>query len=318
MSRRMTLTRLPDDEAAALWADLELQPDFSDHDRAALQDWLCSGEGRADLLQSHRRLIDDPVLAKALTARAAWARRRHGPNRRQLMALAASVAAVAFLGAPQLMTALGERHVTARGEARREALADGSQMHLNGATRARVKFGAQERQVSLVEGEAYFSVAHDPERPFRVRSPHGVITAVGTEFDVDRLGEATEVAVYEGRVRVEAARGEGAPIFLSAGERARIEGGVVLRLTDFEPAQIRDWRSGWLEVENAPLGELLTELNRASSMQIVASGAGVTGLPVSGRFRLSHPDAAAGMLSALHGLEVYRQGDKIVLTAPSG
>jgi len=228
------------------------------------------------------------------------------------MAIAASAALTVALGGPQLTGLLaGQALNTDRGEARREVLADGSQVHLNGATRARVRLGSAARKVRLDEGEAYFAVAHDPARPFSVTSPHGVVTAVGTQFDVDRLDDATEVSVYEGRVRVEPAGG-GAPVYLSAGERARISGGAVTRLAGFEPAQARDWRSGWLEVENAPLSDLLTELNRASSLPIVAEGA-TAGLSVSGRFRLSDPAGAAAMVAALHGLEVRREGERIVL-----
>lgn len=313
-------TGLSDDEAAALWADLEVRPEFSARERGELDAWLAERPDRARLLQSHRRLIDDPVLEAALApaarrARGRWADMAGGGG----LALAAGLAAVVVLAGAQVPTLVaGEGLSTGRGEARREMLADGSEVHLNGATKARVRLRAQARQVRLMEGEAYFAVAHDPERPFSVRSPHAVITAVGTQFDVDRLGEATEVAVYEGRVRVEAAGGLAPPVYLGAGERARIEGGSVQRLTSFEPTQARDWRSGWLEVEDTPLGDLLTELNRASPTLISATGPDVLALSVSGRFSLADPEGAADMVAALHGLEARRQGGRIVLTPRAG
>lgn len=316
MSGAIRLMNLPDDEAAALWADLELRPDFSDRDRAVLQAWLAAGAGRADLLRAHRRLVDDPLLATVLAA-SARPRLRRPAVARGAWALAAGLAAVAVLGGSPLSSALvGEGLVTARGEMRSEGLADGSHVQLNGATKARVRLGRQAREVRLVEGEAYFAVAHDPQRPFSVRSPHGVITAVGTQFDVDRLSDATEVAVYQGRVKVEAAGAKGPPTFLSAGQRARIESGVVLRLTNFEPDAAHDWRSGWIEVADAPLADLITEINRSAATQLAAADAEVRALPISGRFPLRDAEGVAAMVAALHGLEVRREDDRLLLASP--
>jgi transmembrane sensor len=57
---------------------------------------------------------------------------------------------------------------TERGEIRLAPLKDGSTVLLNTQTRIRVRYSEGERRVTLLKGEAYFSVARDEKRPFIV------------------------------------------------------------------------------------------------------------------------------------------------------
>lgn len=84
-------------------------------------------------------------------------------------------------------------------------LKDGSKITLaaNGRIRYANKFLAAKREVYL-EGEAFFDIAKDPERPFFVYS-NGLITKVlGTSFTIKAYGNSNEVIVEvkTGRVSV--------------------------------------------------------------------------------------------------------------------
>ncbi|MCE7065472.1 FecR family protein [Dyadobacter sp. CY326] len=84
-------------------------------------------------------------------------------------------------------------------------LEDGSKITLaaNGRIRYANKFVAAKREVYL-EGEAFFDIAKDPERPFFVYS-NGLITKVlGTSFTIKAYGNSNEVTVEvkTGRVSV--------------------------------------------------------------------------------------------------------------------
>src|ERR1700733_6084452 len=57
---------------------------------------------------------------------------------------------------------------TATGEQRAFELDDGSVIHLNTSSKVALRFGAQTREVRLLQGEALFRVHHDAARPFRV------------------------------------------------------------------------------------------------------------------------------------------------------
>lgn len=85
-------------------------------------------------------------------------------------------------------------------------LADGTQIWLNSQTTLRypVKFTGNERTVYL-EGEAYFKVNHDKQRPFYVHTKDQVnIQVLGTSFNVRAYGDEqeTETVLEHGSVKM--------------------------------------------------------------------------------------------------------------------
>ena len=83
-----------------------------------------------------------------------------------------------------------------------QRLPDGSMVRLNANTKVEVSFTPEFRRVNLLQGEAHFSVAKAPERPFRVFANDVRVQAVGTAFNV-RLSEGeVDVLVTEGTVEV--------------------------------------------------------------------------------------------------------------------
>lgn len=90
-------------------------------------------------------------------------------------------------------------------------LPDGTEVNLNAGSRLRYDrmYGVRERFVEL-EGEAYFIVARDQEKPFIVKTPYLNVTAVGTEFNVKAYpgDETIETTLVEGSIRVEPTEGK--------------------------------------------------------------------------------------------------------------
>jgi transmembrane sensor len=56
--------------------------------------------------------------------------------------------------------------------------------------------------VELLEGQAQFSVAHDPQRPFKVQVGERTVIALGTKFTVEYIDHEFRIAMLEGRVAV--------------------------------------------------------------------------------------------------------------------
>ena len=86
----------------------------------------------------------------------------------------------------------------------RMVLADGTQVWLNSESELRfpVNFTGNERRVFL-KGEAYFQVAKDETKPFRVETGALEIEALGTQFDVNAYRDNGQwmTTLVEGRVR---------------------------------------------------------------------------------------------------------------------
>lgn len=178
--------------------------------------------------------------------------------------------------------------VTSTGEHKELILADGSRVTLGAQTSLSVEFTAEARNLRLNGGEAFFSVKKDPSRPFRVRALDGVITAVGTAFNVRTSGDRVTVAVMEGVVAVADAdtldvtaslNVPGSPGTvniqrLAPGEQvtftARIDEPVfqTLALTRIDPEQSARWRDGWLVYRQEPLRDVLRDVARYSAVKI--------------------------------------------------
>jgi transmembrane sensor len=230
-----------------------------------------------------------------------------GVGRRRLAAFAAVIAVLALIA---LLTRLGDgaRYETASGEKLTVQLRDGSQVRLNSGTKIRERFGARERGIELIQGEALFDVAHDVTRPFRVRTGTSIVQALGTQFDVRRRGDSLAVLVTSGRVAfsIDSPAKQGAiPLALSAGQALLVRTGLdagaaeVRALTAEEELQILYWSDGRIVLIGTPVREAVERFNRFNETQLVIDDEDVGRFPLGGTFRLSRPEDFATALRKL-------------------
>src|SRR5258708_24248903 len=102
------------------------------------------------------------------------------------MALIGVIVAFYFLRPQILLLSLVESpyYATAIGERKPVTLTDGSKVLLNTDSRIQIDYSAEQRIVRLLQGEAFFEVAHNRARPFLVYAGANVVRAVGTAFSV--------------------------------------------------------------------------------------------------------------------------------------
>ncbi len=85
-------------------------------------------------------------------------------------------------------------------------LSDGSEVHLNyGSTLKYPQIFYGETRGVVLSGEGYFAVAHNPDKPFIVKTGKLNIKAVGTEFNVQSYpgDETISTTLVEGKVLLE-------------------------------------------------------------------------------------------------------------------
>jgi transmembrane sensor len=247
---------------------------------------------------------------------AEW-RKRHAPHvtRKQCASVgnwrwlsgglaAAAVAAVAMLvimwpsGFHSVASILGGPTIyqTNVGELRDVHLSDGSSIVLGGRTQLSVAFSGQRRSVKLVEGQAWFKVAHDSHWPFVVTVGDGTITDVGTAFAVSRDSDRVVVTVTEGAVEVTTRKpmrlpltlrpGFGgppvlAPIRVSRGEEVAFsDNGALSPVKPADTHAATAWTRGRLIFDNQPLQYVIETVDLHSSRHIAVS-------PSAGALRLS-------------------------------
>ncbi|WP_114750252.1 FecR family protein [Pleomorphovibrio marinus] len=151
--------------------------------------------------------------------------------------------------------------VTGPGEKLNLKMSDGTKIILNSQSEISfsMPFGRDQRLVNL-KGEAFFDIAPDSLRPFRVQTDELITTALGTQFNVMARGETFKVALTQGRVKV-GQLSEG--VELSPGQMAlwdskkKEESPIVTR---FNQERVTAWKEGKLMFDRKPLGNILRNL----------------------------------------------------------
>lgn len=261
-------------------------------------------------------------------AATASASSRRGPRMAIAASLVVSVAVGGFAwtrfdGKPSLAPMIATStalYTTGVGEQRSVPLADGSTLAINTGSQVEiVSFEGAARELRLLRGEALFTVAHDPSRPFRVNVNGHVVEAVGTAFDV-RLhdGGGIEVIVTEGRVKLTA--GDATTGLLNRGQAMRIGTDGSARVTDMGGEALTAklaWRNGMVVFDGETLPEALAEFSRYTSARFVVTDARLRQLRVGGYFAAGDTDYLLDALHSNFGVVSTRNSDGSIQIEPS-
>ncbi|MGE0968977.1 FecR family protein [Klebsiella sp. WOUb02] len=185
-------------------------------------------------------------------------------------------------------------YYTAAGEIRQVTLPDGSRVDLDSRSAIELHFNDRERRVTLLSGNAWFTVAplsSRETRPFRVEANGGTTQALGTQFSVDLDGSGADVAVHEHSVRVSY---KGQSLVLAEQQGARYADNRLTRHS-VSPAQFA-WRRGWLIIDQQPVSEAIARINRYQNQTVVVVNPALRKRTVSGAFALKQPDRAVETL----------------------
>jgi transmembrane sensor len=223
--------------------------------------------------------------------------------------LAASIAALAVVGAASGLYVLdrqsGDVYTTGVGEFHRISLDDGSTVALNTNSKVRVRYTDSARKVEVVRGEALFTVAKNPERPFDVAAGNTTVRAVGTAFSVRLYGEGddaqVDVVVSEGIVAINPPRKETYP----AGTVATVRNGRIVATTML-PAEIVSklaWTEGRLVFQGEKLIDVVKEINRYNPRQFEVADPDIASVRIGGTFVATDPDGFAKALERSLGIK---------------
>lgn len=170
---------------------------------------------------------------------------------------------------------------TVPGEMRALTLEDGSRVQLGTATKIRVRYGPNGRQLTLQKGEALFNVAHDVLRPFTVAAGDVTVTATGTKFDVSRIDDRVSVTLLQGRVIVHASGGTA--LALRPGQQWRWpDGGAEARSVD--AANVVAWTQGRIVFDDTALADAIATVNRYGGKPVSLDAQDMASERISGTF----------------------------------
>lgn len=304
---------------AADWLIAQADGPLAPDEQARFEAWLAESDGnkaaywrlefgweQADRVAALGRLRADDIVAPGRSRRPRW----WIPA-----AIAASV--VLAIGIQQFVVRdraqraaqvelAVDSYATAVGETRLVDLADGSKIQLNTGSSLRSRISDARREVWLEQGEAFFDVAPDRNRPFVVHAGERSVTVLGTRFSVRRAGPRVVVAVLEGRVELSESAG-GRTLrssIISGGDIAMAAGSSTLVTSRSERAVLEalSWREGLLTFDQQPLSAIAEEFNRYNQRKIVLEDPSAASIRISGTFPADKPDAFARLLHEAYGL----------------
>ena len=190
-------------------------------------------------------------------------------------------------------------------------LPDSSTVTLNRHSSVSYPTGNSQRGLALrLKGEAFFSVTHDPSRPFVVQINDLTIKVLGTSFEARSIPGATEIIVETGTVRV--TRGNDS-LFLHTGEKT-----IVLPKGKLERQPNRDRLYGYylgrpLVCDSIPLQRLVEVLNEAYDAHIIIGRSELDSLPLTTVFRHEPLDKILDVIAATFDLSIIPEGHSIIL-----
>ena len=181
---------------------------------------------------------------------------------------------------------------TRPGETRQIALSDGSQVTLAPASRLRAASRWRPRALSLERGEAFFVVAHQGGQPFTVQAGDAMVRVIGTRFNVHHGADRdVRVEVEQGVVQVsDGPGGQDRAVTLRAGQTAVADArGLTVGVPPrSDPAG--GWRQGRLAYDDAPLAEVVADLNRYSQHPLTIDSTATGRLKVTAAFDVAQAD----------------------------
>lgn len=268
-------------------------------------------------------------------------------RRRRALAIASAAALVALSCGVAVMrrpvdpSAAGRSPATAAMSVtspERQTLPDGSIVDLRPGAELSVAFAADDaglRRVVLRRGEAHFTVAKDPHRPFVVEVDGVEVRAVGTAFLVNRAAGKVEVLVTEGKVALDgpatatptdAGAGRTPLARLGVGDQALVAfdaGTAKASVAAVSPAETHlrlAWRVPRLEFNATPLAEVIALFNRhavapdgEARTRLVLADDSLANLPLSGMLRADNVAVLLQIVASAYGIRAEHEPDGVIV-----
>ncbi|MEC3880096.1 FecR family protein [Parapedobacter sp. 10938] len=168
---------------------------------------------------------------------------------------------------------------TPKGGQYKLVLADGTTVWLNAASALRypLAFDGKRRVVELLEGEGYFEVTPNKEKPFQVVSKGQYINVVGTTFNINAYEDEPTVrtTLIEGTIKVVSVPRDGSAdsmsILLKPGEETTLLGNS-LRKQKANMATAVGWKNGMFVFDNTDLKAILRQISRWYDFEVDLEG----------------------------------------------
>lgn len=152
-------------------------------------------------------------------------------------------------------------------------LPDGSLVWLNAASSLRypITFSSDERKVELT-GEAYFEIAKDKSKPFRVVSNQQTVEVLGTHFNINSYEDEdnTKTTLLEGSVKIFAGANK-ETVVLTPGQQSQVKAHSI-NVKDVEASEAAAWKDGYFVFNAESIPSAMRKIARWYDLEITYEG----------------------------------------------
>ncbi|HEX6429439.1 MAG TPA: FecR domain-containing protein [Niastella sp.] len=209
-------------------------------------------------------------------------------------------------------TVISMANIQATDAVKADSLPDGSIVTLN--KHSQVSFPEQfasNKRVLQLNGEAFFKVKPDKQKPFEVHTNNVTITVVGTSFNVRSRGDTTEIIVETGVVEVST---ETQTVVLKAGQKAFTGLNKTILQKQANTDQLYNYyRIKKFVCEVTPLWKLVEKLNEAYDVHIVFEKNELRNIPITTTFDNEPLDNILNIISSTLDISVVKEKGQIIL-----
>ena len=166
-------------------------------------------------------------------------------------------------------------------------LPDGTNVWLNARTTLSYSttFNQEQRNVEL-NGEGYFEVKGNKEKPFIIHTSKGEVEVLGTNFNVEAYAESElfETTLMKGSVKVCSSLGDKATSMLTPGNKSVIINGNlhIEEVNDFERYR---WKEGLICFKGSAFIEIMNDFEKYYGINIIVKNQTVNQYSYTGKFR---------------------------------
>lgn len=209
--------------------------------------------------------------------------------------------------------------ITPKGGEYNLVLADGTKIWLNADSKLKypVKFSGIKRVVEL-EGEAYFEVAKNVNKPFLIKTNDYNVEVLGTVFNLWAYKEENKVmtTLVEGSVKIKDFDGSGNGVIIKPNEQLilnKTEKGILIRKVD--PLDYTAWKDGRFIFVKQSLDDILKILSRWYNFDVEFESDELKTIVFTGNMdRYEDLSTPLEMISKTNKVNFKTEGRKVIVT----
>ncbi len=171
-------------------------------------------------------------------------------------------------------------------------------------------FSDTQREINLEQGEAFFTVTPNKEKPFVIHTSMADIRVVGTAFNVALQGDHLEVSVKEGKVLVYTSQDSS---YLTAGYTGIVPAMGTIRVKDSVHANSWGYATHQLIFKDTPLEEVIADIEKAYPYSITLGNANINNCRLTATFDNDSAENLLNLIAETLNLSVVKNGTVFTL-----